>query len=70
VSIVFGADDPYLNPRVACRFAGLFPRARLELVEGARHYVQVDEPQRVAGAVLGAAQTGSTQPDPERAPGP
>ena len=70
VSIVFGADDPYLNPGVARRFARLFPRARLELVAGARHYVQVDEPQRVAAAVLGAARTGSAQPDPERTPSP
>jgi pimeloyl-ACP methyl ester carboxylesterase len=55
VRIVFGAQDPYLNVHVARRFAELFPHAELELVRGARHYVQVDEPQQVAAAVLRAA---------------
>ena len=56
VRIVFGADDPYLNARVARRFARLFPRAELELIAGARHYVQVDEPERVAEAIASAHQ--------------
>lgn len=55
VRIVFGADDPYLNPHVARRFAQLFPDTELELIDRARHYVQVDEPQRVAAAILGSA---------------
>ncbi|MDN5859419.1 MAG: alpha/beta hydrolase [Pseudonocardia sp.] len=54
VRIVFGAQDPYLNVHVARRFAELFPHAELELVDGARHYVQVDEPQQVARAILRA----------------
>lgn len=54
VRIVFGADDPYLNPRVARRFADLFPQSALELIHGARHYVQVDEPERVAQAIIRA----------------
>ncbi len=52
VRIVFGADDPYLNTHVARRFARLFPAAELELIDGARHYVQVDEPEVVAAAIL------------------
>jgi pimeloyl-ACP methyl ester carboxylesterase len=52
VRIVFGSDDPYLNTRVARRFARLFPAAELELIDGARHYVQVDEPEVVAVAIL------------------
>ncbi|HEY3002585.1 MAG TPA: alpha/beta fold hydrolase, partial [Kribbellaceae bacterium] len=52
VRIVFGTDDPYLNVRVARRFARLFPAAALDLVKGARHYVQIDEPQTVAAAIL------------------
>ena len=59
VLIVFGADDPYLNARVARRFARLFPGAELELIAGARHYVQVDEPQRVAAAIATAYQARS-----------
>ena len=59
VRIVFGADDPYLNARVARRFARLFPGAALELIAGARHYVQVDEPQRVAAAIATAHQASS-----------
>jgi haloalkane dehalogenase len=54
VRIVFGANDPYLNRHVARRLADLFPTAELELVERARHYVQVDEPERVARAILHA----------------
>jgi pimeloyl-ACP methyl ester carboxylesterase len=46
VRIVFGAADPYLNRRVARRFHQLF------LLDGARHYVQLDEPQQVARLVL------------------
>jgi pimeloyl-ACP methyl ester carboxylesterase len=52
VRIIFGADDPYLNRHVARGLADLFPAAELELVERARHYVQVDEPERVARAIL------------------
>jgi pimeloyl-ACP methyl ester carboxylesterase len=54
VRIVFGAADPYLNARVARRFARLFPNAELELIDGARHYVQVDEPKVVAEAIKNA----------------
>lgn len=52
VRIVFGTADPYLNTHVARRFAQLFPTAELELIDGARHYVQVDEPEKVAAAIL------------------
>ncbi|MEV4118550.1 alpha/beta hydrolase [Micromonospora sp. NPDC049645] len=48
VRVVFGARDRNLNPRVALRFAELFPNADLHLLPNARHYVQVDEPERVA----------------------
>jgi pimeloyl-ACP methyl ester carboxylesterase len=52
VRIVFGAADPYLNAGVARRFHELFPTSELFLLEGARHYVQLDEPQQVARLVL------------------
>jgi haloalkane dehalogenase len=62
VRIVFGCDDPYLNTHVARRFARLFPASELELIEGARHYVQVDEPEVVAAAILNSDRNGSTSP--------
>jgi pimeloyl-ACP methyl ester carboxylesterase len=48
VRVIFGARDRYLNPRVARRFAALFPHSDLHLLDRAGHYVQVDEPGRVA----------------------
>jgi pimeloyl-ACP methyl ester carboxylesterase len=51
VRVVFGARDRYLNPRVARRFAALFPNSELHLIEGAGHFVQVDEPARVADLI-------------------
>ncbi|WBB67976.1 alpha/beta hydrolase [Micromonospora sp. WMMD812] len=54
VRVVFGAEDRYLNPRVARALARLFPRADLELVPDARHYVQIDAPEAVARAILSA----------------
>jgi haloalkane dehalogenase len=52
VRIVFGAADPYLNAGVARRFHALFPTSELFLLEGARHYVQMDEPGQVAQLIL------------------
>ena len=52
VRIVFGALDRYLNPRVALRFAKLFPNSDLHLLSNAGHYVQVDHPKEVAQLIL------------------
>ena len=52
VVVIFGASDRYLNPRVGARFAALFPNAEMHLLSGAGHYVQVDQPQRVAELML------------------
>jgi haloalkane dehalogenase len=52
VRIIFGAADPYLNRRVARRFHQLLPTSELFLLDGARHYVQLDEPQQVARLIL------------------
>jgi len=51
VKVIFGARDRYLNPRVARNFAELFPYSELHLLDGARHYVQVDQPERVADLI-------------------
>jgi pimeloyl-ACP methyl ester carboxylesterase len=52
VRIIFGAHDRYLNPRVARRFAALFRHSELHLLSGAGHYVQVDQPQKVADLIV------------------
>jgi pimeloyl-ACP methyl ester carboxylesterase len=57
VRIIFGARDPYLNKGVARRFHQLFPAARLFLVPGARHYVQVDKPQQLANLMVAEGTT-------------
>jgi pimeloyl-ACP methyl ester carboxylesterase len=57
VRIIFGADDRYLNPRVARTFHRWFPRSDLCLLSGARHYVQIDAPERVAELLLTAPVT-------------
>jgi haloalkane dehalogenase len=52
VRIIFGASDPYLNVGVARRFHDLFPTSELFLLPGARHFVQIDEPEQVAQLIL------------------
>ncbi len=52
VRVIFGARDRYLNARVARRFSALFPHSELHLLTSAGHYVQVDEPERVANLIL------------------
>jgi haloalkane dehalogenase len=52
VHVIFGARDRYLNAGVARRFAGLFPDSELHLLENGGHYVQIDEPARVAELLL------------------
>jgi pimeloyl-ACP methyl ester carboxylesterase len=52
VRIIFGDADPYLNRGVATSFHRLFPSSELFLLPGARHYVQMDEPDEVARLIL------------------
>jgi pimeloyl-ACP methyl ester carboxylesterase len=54
VRIIFGASDPYLNSGVAQRFHELFPGSDLFLLPGARHFVQMDEPEEVSRLILSA----------------
>lgn len=54
VRIIFGNDDPYLNRGVARRFHKLLPTSDLFLLPTARHYVQVDEPHKVAELITSA----------------
>ena len=52
VRIIFGASDPYLNKGVAQRFHELFPTSELFLLPTAGHFVQMDEPEKVARLIL------------------
>jgi pimeloyl-ACP methyl ester carboxylesterase len=52
VRVVFGREDPYLNAKIARQFAQLFPRAELALVDDARHFVQLDRPDKVAAEIM------------------
>ncbi len=52
VHVIFGADDPYLNPGVAAHFHKLFAKGSLQIVSGAGHYVQLDRPEEVSRLVL------------------
>ncbi len=51
VHIVFGEDDPYLNPGVARDFQALFSQSSLTLVPQAGHYVQLDQAEVVGQAL-------------------
>jgi hypothetical protein len=52
VRIVFGTGDQYLNEGVARTFHALFPHSELLLLSEGRHFVQIDEPEQVAEAIL------------------
>lgn len=66
VRIIFGDADPYLNRGVARSFHALLPTSDLFLLPGARHYVQFDEPERVAQLILSMPlfDAGKGQPAP------
>jgi pimeloyl-ACP methyl ester carboxylesterase len=59
VRIIFGDADPYLNRGVAKSFHQLFPTSELFLLPGARHYVQMDEPEEVARLILSMPLVGN-----------
>jgi haloalkane dehalogenase len=48
VVIIFGIEDPSLNPDVAREFNKVFSNSTLSLVQGAGHYVQLDQAKTVA----------------------
>lgn len=46
--VLFGAEDPYLPPPNAERFAKTIPEAELQLIPNAGHFLQEDAPEEVA----------------------
>jgi pimeloyl-ACP methyl ester carboxylesterase len=59
VRIIFGDADYTLNSGVARTFHEFFPGSELFLIPGARHFVQLDEPERVAELILDMQNPGS-----------
>lgn len=51
--ILWGLQDEYLPLDYASRFARQIPGSRLVLLEGVRHFLYEDEPERCAAEVLG-----------------
>jgi pimeloyl-ACP methyl ester carboxylesterase len=61
VRIIFGDADYTLNSGVARTFHEYFPESELFLIPGARHFVQLDEPEQVGRLILAMALTTGTQ---------
>ncbi len=51
--VVAGAQDGLSPPMYAETFATEIPGARLEVVEGAAHWLQIERPEVLAGLVRG-----------------
>ena len=62
VRIIFGDADYTLNSGVARTFHEFLPESELFLIAGARHFVQLDEPEQVARLILAMPRPGSQQP--------
>jgi haloalkane dehalogenase len=51
--ILWGQQDEYLPVDYASRFAGQIPGSKLVMLEGVRHFLFEDEPERCAQEVIG-----------------
>lgn len=51
VRVVWGTADPFFKLELGRRLAAAIPGATLEEVDGARAFVPLDRPERVAGAI-------------------
>lgn len=60
--IAWGADDGFFRFSYAERLATLLPDARLERIEGARTFVALDQPARVAGLIQRFVEADGSQP--------
>jgi pimeloyl-ACP methyl ester carboxylesterase len=62
VSVVFGRDDPNLNPDVAHHISSLFTNSELHLIDQASHWPQWDRPDVVADLIKRSIATTATTP--------
>lgn len=49
--LIWGSEDQIVPPGCADQFARILPNARVELVDGAGHLVEYEEPDRIAGLI-------------------
>jgi pimeloyl-ACP methyl ester carboxylesterase len=50
-SIVWGARDPFLEVEVGERLRAAIPASTLDVIPRGRHYLPLEEPHRIAGAI-------------------
>jgi pimeloyl-ACP methyl ester carboxylesterase len=62
VSVVFGRDDPNLNPDVAHHISSLFTNSELHLIDQASHWPQWDRPDVVADLIKRSIAATATTP--------
>ncbi len=53
--VIWGGEDKVIPPVCGEQYAAALPNARLELLAGAGHYVEYEEPARVAALIARAA---------------
>ena len=56
---MWGTADPYFPLDLARRLAAAFPNAEIVEVEGARTFVPLDAPDRVAAEIVAVTQAAS-----------
>jgi pimeloyl-ACP methyl ester carboxylesterase len=55
--VMAGSQSEVMPPDAAERFAAAIPRARLEIVDGVGHHVELEAPDRVAAGILELRRT-------------
>jgi pimeloyl-ACP methyl ester carboxylesterase len=50
--VIAGSESPVMPPDSAERFAAALPEARLDVLDGVGHHVELEAPERVAEAIL------------------
>ena len=54
--IIWGSEDRVIPPVCGQQYKEALPNAKLEVIAGAGHYVEYEEPDRVASLIAGAAR--------------
>lgn len=62
VSVIFGANDNYLNPGLAHHLASLFGKTQPRAIENAGHWPQWDQPHAVAQTMTTAVRESTEEP--------